>query len=215
MNSSGIINVFQPNLKRGSEVSAYAKKMGYGSNKKYFYVEKEGEFRVFMRACCFIHLKGEHDPAKFVVVKSTDMGSSAKSWEPPKGQTEGKDGLAHPDKPLMKVLEENLMREIEEESKIENVFRMKHTGLVLQSREKEYPENTYFQYHVFQAFIEADEFEKAKQKFAWYKEHPKAFNRLRKDNREKDEIDWYSPSKTRMYGRWSPSIVAMYLNSFR
>ena len=130
-------------------------------------------------------------------------------------KTEGKDGLAHPDKPLMKVLEENLMREIEEESKIQNVFRMKHTGLVLQSREKEYPENTYFQYHVFQAFIDADEFEKAKQKFAWYKEHPKAFNRLRKDNREKDEIDWYNPSKTKMYGRWSPSIVAMYLNSFR
>ena len=38
MKDSGIINVFQSGLTRGSEVSAYAKKMGYGSNKKYFYV---------------------------------------------------------------------------------------------------------------------------------------------------------------------------------
>jgi hypothetical protein len=91
---------------------------------------------------------------------------------------------------------------------------MKHTGLVLQSREKEYDENTFFQYHIFQAFIDEEEFEKAQEKFKWYKEHPKAFNKLRKDNREKDEIGWFDPQKTKLYGSWSPSIVALYLNSF-
>ena len=214
-NKNEIINVFQPKLTRGSEVSAWAKKMGYGSNKKYFYVSHPTEgWRVFMRACCFIHLKGERDPSKFIVVKSTDMLANGKAWEPPKGQTEGKDGLKNPSMPLIKVLEENLRREIEEESKITTVYKMKHTGLVLQGTEDEYDENTYFQYHVFQAFIEPDEFMKAKEKFVWYKEHPKTFNKLRKDNREKDDIEWYNPKKTKLYGNWSPSIVAMYLKSF-
>ena len=221
MNNSGIINVFQKDLERGSEVSAWAKKMGYGSNKRYFYVEtpeyeknKKDGFRLFMRACCFIHLKGDRNPSRFVVVKSTDMPGGSKSWEPPKGQTEGKDGLQDKSKPLLNVLQDNLLREIYEEAKITDVTNMKHTGLVLQSREDEYPENTFFQYHVFQAFITEEEFKKAEEKFAWYKEHPKAWSRLRKDNREKDEIGWFNPSKTKLYGKWSPSIVAMYLNSF-
>jgi len=221
MNNSGIINVFRKDLERGSEVSAWAKKMGYGSNKRYFYVEtpgyedsKKDGFRIFMRACCFIHLKGDRNPSNFVVVKSTDMSSSSKSWEPPKGQTEGKDGLQDKSKPLLNVLQDNLLREIYEEAKITDVTNMKHTGLVLQSREAEYPENTFFQYHVFQAFITEEEFKNAEEKFAWYKEHPKAWSRLRKDNREKDEIGWFNPSTTKLYGKWSPSIVAMYLNSF-
>lgn len=221
MNNSGIINVFQPGLERGSEVSAWAKKMGYGSNKRYFYVQSPGYdddhksgFRVFMRACCFIHLKGERDPSKFVVVKTTDMSPNARSWEPPKGQTEGKDGLRDKNKPLLSVLQDNLLREIFEEAKITDVHNLKHTGLVLQSSEKEYPENTYFQYHIFQAFITQEEYEKAQEKFEWYKQHPKAVARMRKDHREKDEISWFDPQKTKLYGSWSPSIVSMYLNSF-
>ena len=211
-----IINVFQKGLVRGSEVSAYAKKMGYGPNKRYFYVEHPEEgWRVFMRACCFIHLKGDRDPTNFVVVKGTGESASGKSWEPPKGQTEGKDGLRDLSMPLLKVLQENLMREIEEEAKLTNVKHVKHTGLVLQGEEDKYPKNTYFQYHIFQAFIEEEDFEKAKEKFQWYRDHPKVFDKLRKDNREKDEIAWFDPKKTKMYGRWSPSIVAMYLNSFK
>jgi 8-oxo-dGTP pyrophosphatase MutT (NUDIX family) len=215
MANNSVINVFQPGLKRGSEVSAWAKKQGYGPNKKYFYVEHPiQKWRVFMRACCFIHMKGERDPNKFIVVKSTGESASGKTWEPPKGQTEGKDGLKDPSKPLLKVLEENLRREIYEEAKIENVINMKHTGLVLQSQEDDYPDNTYFQYHIFQAFITQEEYESAQEKFKWYKAHPKAWNKLRKDNREKDEIGWFNPSSTKLYGRWSPSIVAMYLNTF-
>ena len=209
-----IINVFQKGLVRGSEVSAYAKKMGYGPKKRYFYVEHPEEgWRVFMRACCFIHLKGERDPSKFIVVKGTDEPASGASWEPPKGQTEGKDGLRDPSMPLLKVLQENLLREIEEESKITGITQIKHTGLVVQAKEDDYPPNTYFQYHIFQAFIEEDDFTKAEEKLAWYKMHPKVWKHLRKDNREKDAIAWYNPKKTKMYGRWSPSIVALYLNS--
>ena len=222
MNSSGIINVFQPNLERGSEVSTWAKKQGYGSNKKYFYVQspdyennKKDGFRVFMRACCFIHLKGSNEPLKFVVVKNTDESPNGKTWEPPKGQTEGKDGLKDPSMPLLRVLTENLRREVEEEAKIENITKLQHTGLVLQSSESQYPKNTFFQYHIFKAFIDMNEFEKAKEKFVWYKQHPKAWARLRKDDREKDEIDWFDPQKTKLYGRWSPSIVALYLNSYQ
>ena len=211
---SGIINVFDPDVKRGSEISEYAKKMGYGPNKRYFYLEKEGEWKVFMRACCFIHLKGERNPMKFIVVKNTDESPSAKSWEPPKGQTEGKDGLKDLSMPLLEVLEENLRREVEEEAKIYNLQKMHHTGLVLQGKEKQYDDKTFFQYHIFQAFIDEGEFEKAEEKFAWYKEHPKAWDRLRKDRREKDAIAWFDPKKTKMNGRWSPTILAMYLKNF-
>jgi 8-oxo-dGTP pyrophosphatase MutT (NUDIX family) len=222
MNKSGIINVFQPGLERGSEVSAWAKKHGYGSNKKYFFVQtpgyednhKEG-FRVFMRACCFIHLKGEHEPHKFIVVKNTDESPNNKTWEPPKGQTEGKDGLRDPSMPLLHVLAENLRREVQEEAKIENIHKLQHTGLVLESTETEYPKNTFFQYHIFRAYIDMSEFEKAKEKFLWYHQHPKAWSRLRKDSREKDAIDWFDPNSTKLYGRWSPTIVAMYLNSYK
>jgi len=215
-NTNGIINVFEKDLIRGSEVSAWAKKQGYGSNKKYFYVEHPSEgWRVFMRACCFIHIKGDSNPMNFVVVKNTDESPNGKTWEPPKGQTEGKDGLRDPSMSLLNVLQENLRREVEEEAKIHNLEKMRHTGLVLQSREKEYPKNTFFQYHIFQATISEDEFLAAKEKFVWYKEHPKAWNKLRKDNREKDAIDMFNPSKTKMYGRWSPNIVALYLNSFK
>jgi 8-oxo-dGTP pyrophosphatase MutT (NUDIX family) len=223
MNNSGIINVFQPGLERGSEVSEYARKMGYGPNKRYFYVEtpgyendKKSGFRVFMRACCFIHLKGERNPSKFVVVKDTTLATNAKAWEPPKGQTEGKDGLKDKSIPLLKVLQENLRREVYEEAKIEEnaLQKLHHTGLVLQSSESDYPENTFFQYHIFQAFIEPEDFEKAREKFLWYKEHPKAWERLRKDHREKNEIGWFDPKTTKLQGKWSPAIVSLYLNNF-
>jgi len=211
---SGVFNVFEPGLKRGSEVSSYAKKMGYGDNKRYLYVENEKQgWRVFLRACCFIHSKEDPKATKFVVVKSTDQSPQEKSWEPPKGQTEGKDGLQDPSKPLIKVLEDNLRREIYEEAKIEKVEGLKYTGLVVQSIEDNYDTDTYFQYHIFSATVSAEEYLAAEERFSWYREHPKAWNRLRKDNREKDAIAWYSPSATKMYGRWSPSIVKYYLSN--
>jgi hypothetical protein len=218
MNNSGIINVFQPGLVRGEEVSAYAKKIGYGV-KKYFYVESPTEnWRVFIRACCFIHIKSKNfDASKFIVVKSTGANPETKSWEPPKGQTEGKDGLRNPKDSLLTILKENIKREVFEEAKIDSyaLKNLKHTSLVLQSTEKEYPENTYFQYHIFNAVIDEAEYDKAKARFDWYKEHPKAWNRLRIDKREKDDITLFDPIKTKMMGRWSPSIVALYLHNIK
>lgn len=214
--NNGILNVFQKDLVRGEEVSAYAKKIGYGV-KKYFFIQspKEG-WRVFIRACCFIHIKGKRfDPSKFVVVKTTGANPSTKSWEPPKGQTEGKDGLRNPNDSLLEILTQNIEREVWEEAKLENIQDIKHTGLVLQSTESTYPENTYFQYHIFNAFIDETEFDKAKAKLDWYKEHPKAWEKLRIDNREKDDIAIFDAKKTKMMGRWSPSIVALYLHNVK
>jgi hypothetical protein len=146
-------------------------------------------------------------------VKTTDASPKNKSWEPPKGQMEGKDGLRNPRQSLMNIMKENLQREVEEESKLIRLKNIKHTGLVLQSKEKQYDENTYFQYHIFQAFIDEREFDKAKSKLLWYKEHPEEWKKLRIDEREKDDIDWFNPKTTKIYGRWSPSIVALYLNN--
>jgi len=213
---SGVLNVFEPGLKRGSEVSSYAQKMGYGSNKKYLYVENQKKgWRVFLRACCFIHSAEDPKATKFVVVKTTDQSAKGRSWEPPKGQTEGKDGLQDPTKPLLSVLEDNLRREIYEEAKIENVQGLKYTGLVVQSTEDNYDENTYFQYHIFSAYVSSEEYLKAQEKFKWYSLHPKVWDRLRKDNGEKDGLSWYNPSSTKLYGRWSPSIVSYYLNNYK
>jgi len=214
--NNGIINVFVPGVKRGEEVSEYAKKMGYGEKKYFFVIHPKQGWKVFIRACCFIHVKGKSfDPSKFVVVKTTDASPKTKSWEPPKGQMEGKDGLKNPRQSLMNIMKENLQREVEEESKITKLKNIQHTGLVLQSKEKQYDDNTYFQYHIFQAFIDETEFDKAKSKLIWYKEHPEEWKKLRMDEREKDDIEWFNPKTTKIYGRWSPSIVALYLNNIR
>jgi hypothetical protein len=45
----------------------------------------------------------------------------------------------------------------------------------------------------------------------WYRAHPAAFARLRRDKKEKDAIDWYQPSQHKLMGKWSPKIVGMYL----
>ena len=54
----------------------------------------------------------------------------------------------------------------------------------------------------------------AHEEFEWIAEHPLAFARYKKDKREKDALAWFSPGHTKMMGRWSPSIVAMYLSKF-
>jgi hypothetical protein len=58
--NNGIINVFVPGVKRGEEVSEYARKMGYGE-KKYFFViirNKDGKC-LFVRVVLFTS-KGNH-----------------------------------------------------------------------------------------------------------------------------------------------------------
>lgn len=204
-----IFDVHQPGLIRG------AASMPFAPHKKYFYVEHPTEgWRVFLRACCFIHEIGQKDPKRFLVVRRTGANSSKKSWEPPKGQMEGKDGLAHPRWSVIQLLTENVNREVEEEAKISHFESLQYTGLVLQGREKDYPENTYFQYHVFQATVTPATIEKAIATFQWFKEHPAAFARVKKDKREKDELAWFDPHRTQLMSKWSPTLVVMYFQAY-
>lgn len=202
-----ILDVFQPGLKRGAERLAFA------PHKRYFYVEHPTEgWRVYLRACCFLHEAGiPFQKERFLVVKRYEGDPHKKTWEPPKGQMEGKDGLKDPKTPVLQLLEENVQREVEEEAKVREIHGLRHTGLVLQSQEKDYPKNHYFQYHVFQGFVKPETILQAAEEFQWLHEHPKAWARMRKDKREKDDLGWFSPSKTHLMGKWSPSIVAMYL----
>jgi 8-oxo-dGTP pyrophosphatase MutT (NUDIX family) len=202
---SGLINIFEPGLIRGSA------RLNYQPHKKYFYVEHPTKgWRVYLRAACFIHDLDSKDPSRFLVVKRKDASASSNAWEPPKGQMEGKD--AKPlNAPLIELMAENVRRETLEEAKIEKINNLRYTGLVVQSREKDYPENHYFQYHLFQATTVPEEIQKAQDTFEWLNTHPKAFSRMRSDVREKDALAWFDAKKTKLMGKWSPSIVSLYL----
>jgi len=206
-------DVFQPGLIRGSE------HLPFDPSKAYFYVEHPTEgWRVYIRSCCFIHEKpaeGECiDPMRFIVVKSTGAPMNSSKWEPPKGQMEGKDGLRNPKARIVTLMRENVEREVAEESRIKVLHGLRHTGMAFENVEKDYPANTFFQYHIFQAMVTPKEWMRASAELEWCREHPAAFARMKRDKREKDMIAWYSPSETRVMGRWSSKIVAMYLAKF-
>ena len=203
-----ILDVFQPGLIRG------AARLPYAPNKRYFYIEHPNEgWRVYLRACTFLHEAGvPFNKKKFLVVKRFGGDPTRKTWEPPKGQMEGKDGLRDKRASILKLLVENVYREVEEESKVKKIVGLKHTGLVLQSQEPDYPKNHFFQYHVFQGLVTPEEISSASAEFDWLNEHPKAWLRMRRDVREKDALAWFDPNTTHMMGRWSPTIVAMYLS---
>ena len=207
------LDIFQPGLKRGSAALPFA------PHKHYAYVEHPTEgWRVYLRNSAFLHLwEGSPNisihPQKFLVVKDTKTGAQGYAWEPPKGQMEGKD---MPTKgPLLAGMMDALMREIEEESTIKDVLFLQHTGLVFQGREKDYPPNHYFQYHIFRGFVDEETVDSAMEKFEWYKQHPAAFKKLRKDRQEKDALSFFSPRHTRLFGRWSPCLVMMYQTLYR
>ena len=134
------------------------------------------------------------------------------AWEPPKGQMEGKDllGVSGKGRPLLEVLATNARRETYEEAHIEDFDRLMYTGLVFQGREKNYPPNTYFQYHIFQAFASPGEIAKSFQTFEWIKEHRAEFAEWSRDKREKDAVAWFNPRATRLNPRWVPGIFAIY-----
>lgn len=207
------LDIFQPGLKRG------AASLPFAPHKRYAYVEhpKEG-WRVYLRNAAFLHQwEGSPniglDPQKFLVVKTTGAAPHGYAWEPPKGQMEGKDLPTRG--PLLKGMMDALSREIAEESKIENVLFLQHTGLVFQGREKDYPPNHFFQYHIFRGFVDEEEIDSAQQKFQWLKDHPKAYARLRKDFKEKDAMRFYSPKHTRLFGAWAPALVMLYSTLYR
>jgi 8-oxo-dGTP pyrophosphatase MutT (NUDIX family) len=204
------IDVFQPGLIRGAE------RLPYDPAKAYFYVEHPTEgWRVYLRACCFIFEEGvPFDPKRFLVVKRTGADPKSKAWEPPKGQMEGKDALKHPRTSIYKLVQENVRREVWEEAHINILHGLKHTGLVLQDVEPDFPPNTFFQYHIWTATTTSGAISRALAWFKWLEDHPLAFARMKRDKKEKDELRWFDPRETKMMGRWSPRIVPMFLASF-
>jgi hypothetical protein len=217
-------DIFQPGLVRGSGTTSF------DPEKSYFFVEtpdytpsagKSG-WRVYLRACCFIHEQPEGqnpqeaqcvDFRRFIVVKKTGMPANAKAWDPPKGQMEGKDAMKHPRTPLLKLIETNIRREVQEESRIRSLKGLEYTGLVLEGVESNYPKNTFFQYHIFRAQVATKEWMAASSELDWCRAHPAAHARMKRDYREKDALSWYSPSDTKLIGKWAPKLVIMYLKS--
>ena len=203
--STPLFDVFQPGLRRGAE------RLPYDPAKAYAYVEHPTEgWRVYLRSCVFLHSPEQKRIDHFLVVKRRGARPSAPTWEPPKGQMEGKDGIRG-SKTVLELLTENVLRETEEESHIQRVDRLKHTGLVFQAQERDFPANWFFQYHIFQGMVGEDEIARSFDTFAWIKEHPAAFARWRRDRREEDAVAWFSPARTPLNRRWCPDIVALYL----
>jgi ADP-ribose pyrophosphatase YjhB (NUDIX family) len=205
MNNVPIWNVFQRGLLRGSE------KLPHDPERRYAYVEHPTEgWRVYLRSCVFLHpLDKPFHPTHFLVVKRRGARYRTATWEPPKGQMEGKDmkkGLS-----VLALLQENVRRETEEESHITEIRHLTHTGLVFQSQESNFPPHTFFQYHIFQGFITPQQIQQSFDTFDWIKQHPRAFERWRRERKEKDKVAWFDPSTTPLNPRWCPDITALYL----
>jgi hypothetical protein len=207
--SQKIFDVFQPGLRRGGE------HLPHDPSKSYAYVEHKTEgWRVYLRSCVFLHPTYEPFSSKhFLVVKRTGARWSTATWEMPKGQMESKD-IKH-NQSVLDLLKENVLRETEEESHVTEIKNLKHTGLVFQAQEADFPSNWYFQYHIFQGFIDEKQVKQSFDTFEWIKEHPKAFARWRRDRREKDAVTWFNPKTTRLNPRWCPDIFVLYLRNIK
>ncbi len=205
-----IFDVFQKGLKRGSE------RLPYDPAKSYAYVEHESEgWRVYLRSCVFLHPSNEpFNPKHFLVVKKRGARWTTPTWEfGGKGQMEGKD-IKH-NESILELLKTNVRRETEEESHVTEIKNLKHTGLVFQSQESDFPSNWFFQYHIFQGFVTPEQVKQSFDTFEWIKEHPKAFARWRRDRREKDAVAWFDPKVTRLNPRWCPDIAVLYLRNIK
>jgi hypothetical protein len=204
-----IFDVFQKGLIRGGE------RLPFDPAKSYAYIEHPTEgWRVYLRSCVFLHPTYESFNAHhFLVVKKRGARWTTATWEPPKGQMEGKDMKNN--KSIMELLKENVLRETEEESHVTEVKNLKHTGLAFQSQETDFPPNTYFQYHIFQGLVTEQQVEKSFNTFEWIKEHPKAFARWKRDRREKDAVSWFNPKVTRLNPRWCPDIAVLYFRNIK
>ena len=213
-------DIFQPGLVRGSA------KMPYDPKKAYFYVETpdfttsggQQGWRVYLRACCFMHEEPEEegrcvDFSRFLVVKRTGRPANGREWEPPKGQMEGKDAMKHPRTSIVSLLQGNIKREVYEEARVSSLKGLEYTGLAFEGREPDYPPNTFFQYHIFRAQVTTKEWMRASSELDWCRAHPLAHARMKRDFREKDALGWYSPSDTKLMGKWTPKIVALYLKN--
>jgi hypothetical protein len=210
-NDYPILNIFEKNLKRGSE------RLAFDPQKRYAYVEHPlYKWRIYLRSAAFIYIidsnasekTKKQDQSKFVIVKTAKVNS----WEMPKGQMEGKDINLRDS--ILSLLYRNVKREIFEESGLKGIKNLKYTGKVFQGVEKNYPSNTFFQYHIFKGFITKEQFDKAKERFEWLKENPDKFDELTRDKKEKDAIDINS-DKTPFRKGWGRKIANLYLESVK
>jgi ADP-ribose pyrophosphatase YjhB (NUDIX family) len=202
-----IFDVFQRGLIRGAE------HLPFDPEKAYAYVEHPTEgWRVYLRSCVFLHEQGvAPNCRRFVVVKRTGAAKQAATWEPPKGQMEGKDISSG--KSVKALLEENVRRETEEEAHITHIIGLKHSGIVFQGQERDFPRNWYFQYHIFTGRVNKAGLAKGQSWFEHMHANPKEFARLSRDKKEKDAIDWYSGRKTPLNPRWCPQIATLYFKA--
>jgi hypothetical protein len=205
-----IFDVFQKGLIRGGE------RLPFDPSKSYAYVEHPIEgWRVYLRSCVFLHpTNKKFNPKHFLVVNRTGSRKSSPTWEMVKGQAEYKD-IHKKHISILELLKENVLRETEEESHVTDVRHLKHTGLVFQSQESDFPKNWFFQYHIFQGFITPEQIEQSFVTFEWIKDHPKAFAKWKRDRREKDAVAWFDPEKTRLNPRWCPDITVLYLRNIK
>jgi hypothetical protein len=207
-----IFDIFQKGLRRGAE------HLSYDPTKAYAYVEHPTEgWRVYLRGAAFLHEETgkQLDLSKFLVFRNSKPKRSHKNiWEPPKGQMEGKDLLRHPKEPLLRLMTNSILREVEEEAHATEVKEVKYTGLVFQSQETSYPKNWFFQYHLFQILVTPNTVQDIFDTFAWMEEHPKAVARWRRDRRETDRVAWFNPRETPLNPRWCPTIVFAYLKTY-
>ena len=191
--------------------------MSYDPTKAYAYVEHPTEgWRVYLRGAAFLHEEtGSVVLDQFLVFRNSKPKRSHKNiWEPPKGQMEGKDLLRHPNEPLLRLMTNSILREVEEEAHVSEVKEVRYTGLVFQSQESTYPKNWFFQYHLFQILLTPNAVQDVFDTFAWIKEHPKAVARWRRDRKETDRVAWFNPRETPLNPRWCPTIVFAYLKTY-
>ena len=111
-------------------------------------------------------------------------------------------------------MRDNIKREVFEEARIKQVKGLEYTELCIEGREADYKPNTFFQYHCFRAQVTPKEWMRASKELDWCRMHPLAFARMKRDMREKDALAWFSPSETRLMGKWTPKIVMAYLKNY-
>jgi 8-oxo-dGTP pyrophosphatase MutT (NUDIX family) len=208
--TENVFDVFQEGLVRGTARLPYAPK------KEYFYVEHPTEgWRVYLRAACFLHeLYKPFQTTRFLVVKRTDGDAEKATWEPPKGQMEGRDILKEKETSILQLLKQTIRREVAEEAKIRTIRELTHTQMIVQSVEPDFPPNTYFQYHIFSGYVHPLQIQKAFADFDWIEKHRDEFLKGKSDMKEKDGIAWYKKEGTRLMGKWSPTIVQLYIKKF-
>lgn len=194
-------------------------------DKDYVYVEMPSGAKVFLRCVVFLTIKGSNNKRRFAIVHKWKKNTNAHTWEPIKGQVEEKEKKAAQRIAgkeymplLLEILHYTIQREIEEESKINpaHIKNLKlHKEIAYTSRHGDYPQQCMnFQYMFFTAEIAEEDFEKAQKKLLSIAADPRTAL-LRKDEREKDDLQLWSPSKGMNYimGGTSSAIVRLYLHN--